>query len=424
MDALQEREAFSGELFRRGGKLAGPGAVQGGHPRVPRFPGEAMRDNEVMRLVAGTLFVYSLWAADVATVEQIVAKVNGDIVTKSEIERTKKQMEAQLTQRGVNPRELRQIMAEREKDALRDRIDELLLVQRAKELNISVDTEVSKYLAEIQQQQKIADPEKFQQWVRENSGMTYEDFRADIRNNMMTQRVIGQEVHSKINLPRAEIEKYYEEHKAEFLREEQIFLKEIMISTEGKDAAGVAAAEKKAKDVVARAKKGERFSDLVRDNSDSPTAKEGGNLGSFKKSDLREEIVTALWDKPKGFVTDPVTSPNGFVILRVEDHFKAGQASLEEVENEIKERLYTPLIQPRIREYLSGLRRNAFLEIRPGYVDTGAASGTTTAWNDPATLKPVTITKEEVALQRRMRKLLWVPIPGTTTDATGKSSSK
>ena len=374
--------------------------------------------------MAGSLFVCAIWAADVSTVETIVAKVNGDIVTRSEIDRAKKQMEAQLVQRGVNPREIRQVMTEREKDALRDRIDELLLVQRAKELNINVDSEVSKYLAEIQQQQKIADPEKFQQWVRENSGMTYEDFRADVKNNMMTQRVIGQEVHSKISLPRADIEKYYEEHKAEFVREEQIFLREIMISTEGKDAAGVAAAEKKAKDVVARARKGERFGDLVRDNSDSPTAKDGGNLGSFKKSDLREEIVTSIWDKPKGSVTDPIKSPAGFVILRVEDHFKAGQASLEEVENEIKERLYTPLIQPKVREYLTGLRMNAFLEIRPGYVDTGAATGTNTAWNDPATLKPITVTKEEVAGQKRMRKMLWIPIPGTTTGATGKSSSK
>jgi len=377
-----------------------------------------------MRLIAGTLCVFSAWAADVATVEQIVAKVNGDIITRSDIERAKKQMAAQLVQRGVNPRELPKVMAEREKDALRDRIDELLLVQRAKELNINVDNEVSKYLAEIQQQQKIADPEKFQQWVRENSGMTYEDFRADIRNNMMTQRVIGQEVHSKINLPRTEIEKYYEQHKTEFVREEQVFLREIVISTEGKDAAGVTAAEKKAKDVVARAKKGERFGDLVRDNSDSPTAKEGGNLGSFKKSDLREDIVASIWDKPKGFVTDPIKSPNGFVILRVEEHFKAGQASLDEVENEIKERLYTPLVQPKIREYLNGLRTTAFLEIRPGYVDTGATSGTSTAWDDPATLRPVTVTKEEVASQRRMRKMLWVPIPGTTVGATGKSSSK
>lgn len=383
-----------------------------------------MRDNEDMRLIAGMLCVFSAWAADVATVEQIVAKVNGDIITRSDIERAKKQMAAQLAQRGASPRELPKIMAEREKDALRDRIDELLLVQRAKELNINVDNEVSKYLAEIQQQQKIADPEKFQQWIRENSGMTYEDFRADIRNNMMTQRVIGQEVHSKINLPRAEIEKYYEQHKAEFVREEQIFLREIVVSTEGKDAAGVAAAEKKAKDVVARAKKGERFSDLVRDNSDSPTAKEGGNLGSFKKSDLREDIVASIWDKPKGFVTDPIKSPNGFVILRVEEHFKAGQASLDEVENEIKERLYTPLVQPKIREYLNGLRMTAFLEIRPGYVDTGATAGVNTAWNDAATLKPVTVTKEEVASQRRMRKMLWVPIPGTTMGATGKSSSK
>jgi parvulin-like peptidyl-prolyl isomerase len=361
-------------------------------------------------------------AADVTTIEQIIAKVNGDIITKSELERLRKQAEAELKQRGANAQQIAQAMQEREKDTLRDRIDQLLLIQRGKDLSINVDTEVSKYLANIQSENKIAEPEKFQAWIREQTGMTFEDFRAEIKNSYLSQRVIGQEVASKVNIPRTEIEEYYAQHKSEFVRKERLFLREILIATEGKDPVAM---EKKAKDVAARAKKGERFAELVRDNSDAATAKGGGFLEPFEKDVLSPEIVAATWDKPKGHVTDPLKVPSGWLILRVEDHHKEGQATLEEVEGEIRERIYGPRMQPKVREYLTQLRLEAFLEIREGFLDTGAAPGKDTSWTDPAMLKPQTVTKEEVLSQtRRKRLLLLIPVPGTNVNDNRKSSSK
>ncbi len=95
--------------------------------------------------------------------------------------------------------------------------------------------------------------------------MTFEDFRQQMRDRFMTQRLLGQEVGSKVSVPRAEAAKYYEEHKDEFMREERVFLSEILVSTAGKDAKEIPALEKKAKDLVERARKGERFGDLARD---------------------------------------------------------------------------------------------------------------------------------------------------------------
>jgi hypothetical protein len=114
------------------------------------------------------------------------------------------------------------------------------------------------------------------------------------------------------------------------------------------------------------------------------------------------------------------------MILRIDEHHKAGQADIEEVENEIMERLYRPQFEPKVRQYLTRLREEAFLEIKDGYVDTGAAPGKSTKWTDPAQLKPETVTKEEVAAQKRRRRLLWaIPIPGTETTAKpGVSSSR
>ena len=356
-------------------------------------------------------------------IDEIVAKVNCDIITASELERSRQQIRAELQARAKQAKSPEQAFDEREKDILRDRIDQLLLIQKAKELSINVDPEVSKQLADIQRQTNIPDPEKFQAYVREQTGMPFEDYKSEMKNSLMTQRVIRQEVGGRINVPRQEVLDYYEKHKQEFVREEMVFLREILVSTDGKDAAGVAAAEKKAKDLVARARKGEKFPEMARDNSDAESAREFGNIGGFKRGDLRKDIEDIAFANEKNHVTDPIKVDRGFLILKIDEKFKAGQASFEEVENDIMERLYMPRFQPRIREYLTQLRQDAFLEIKPGYVDTSAAPGKDTTWSDPAQLKPETVTKEEVASQKRRKRLLWaIPIPGTT--ATPKSSSK
>ena len=366
--------------------------------------------------------------AEVGLVEEIIAKVNGDIITRSEVERSRRQLETELKQRGISGPALQKELTDRERDLLRERIDQLLLVQKGKELSINVDPDVSKYLAELQVGAKIADPDKFQAFVREQTGQAFEDYKGDLKNAFLTQRVVRQEVGGRITIPRAELEKYYNENKQKFVREERVFLREILVSTEGKDAAGVAAAEKKAKDLVARARKGERFGDLARENSDALTKEKYGELGAFKRDELSEAIRDAVFDKERGHITDPIKIQNGFWIGRVEEAHKAGQAAFEEVENEIMEQLYMPKFQPQVREYLTKLRQDAFLEIKEGYVDTGAAPGKSTKWTDPAQLKPETVTKEEVVNRGRRKRLLWlVPLPGTETaegDNQGVSSSR
>lgn len=375
-------------------------------------------------LSIGLAGVVPVPAADITMVEQIVAKVNADIVTRTDLDRARRELEANLKQRGANPQQVAEALAKGDADVLRDRIDNLLLIQRGKDLNLNVDSEVTKYLGDLQRDNKIADPEKFQAWIREAVGMTFEDFKQEVRNGILTQRVIGQEVYSKVNVPRADVEAYYEKNKAQYVRKERVFLREILVAPATKDAAGLAAAEKKAKDIVVRARKGERFTDLVRDNSDAVTAKQGGALEPFEKGLLNPALEAMIWDKPKGTVTEPYQVEAGWLILRVDEHQKEGQAELADVENEIKERLGATIMQPKIRGYLTELRANSFLEIRDGFTDTGAAPGKDTRWTDPALLKPDTISREEVMQARRKRLLFLLPIAGTQVNDTRKSSSK
>lgn len=374
---------------------------------------------------AGLILAVTAGAGEPVVVEQIVAKVNGDIITRADLARARQELEASLRQRQVPQAQIAKILAEGERDLLRDKIDNLLLIQRGKELNLSVDGEVTKYIAQIQAENKIADPEKFQAWIRDNTGMSYEDFRSELRNNFLSQRVLGQEVYSKVNIPRRQIEEYYEKNKESFIRKERVILREILVSTQGMDEAGAAAAEKKARDIAARARKGERFTDLVRDYSEAISARQGGLLDPFEKGILSPELEAVVWDKEKGYVTDPIRVAAGWLILRVEEHQKEGLAELSEVEGEIRDRLASEIMMPKVREYLSELRRNSFIEIRKPWVDTGAVPGQRTDWNDPALLRAETITKEEVAAQARLKRLLYfLPIPGTSITDTSKSSSK
>lgn len=360
---------------------------------------------------------------DVEILDEIIAKVNGAIITKTDIARARESAIEDLQRRNVSEPQMEEILEKREPHLLRDRIDHLLLIQRGEQLDVKVDQEVSKYMADLMLQYKIADQDKFAQLVREQTGMRFEDFKEEVKNGFLSQRVLGQEVGSKIVIPREEVAKYYEEHKDEFMRDERVFLQEILVSTDNKEGDALAEAEKKAKDLVERARRGEKFDELARENSDAVTAENGGDLGGWKKGDLRKDIEELIWDKEKGYVTDPIKTDNGFLILKVNAHHQAGLALLEEVENEITNKLYGPRFEPKVREYLTHLRQEAYLEIKDGYVDSSAAPGKDTSWTDPAKLTPETVTKEEVVAKRGRKKLLWlVPIPGTK--ASPKSSSK
>ena len=375
--------------------------------------------------VAGFSVCGVLLAADVRLVEEIVCKVNGDIITRSELERDRKQLEGELVKQGLSGSRLEDALGNSAKNGLRERIDQLLLIQKAKELNLNADTEVNKQVAEIQRRSGLADPEKFREFVREQTGRAYEDYVGELRNGLMTQRVVREEVGRKIQFRREELQAYYEEHKNEYQREERVFLREILVSADDKNPTAAAAAEKKAKDLVARARRGERFPEMAQTNSDANSAQNGGYLDPYPKGALRADLENTVWDQAKGYVTDPIKIPNGFLILKVDDHQKAGLASFEEIEAEIQEKLFAPRMDPAVRAYLTKLREMAFLEIKAGFEDSGAAPGKDTTWTDPAQLKPETVTKEEVLEKGRRKHLLWlVPIPGTRSANGGTSSSR
>jgi peptidyl-prolyl cis-trans isomerase SurA len=356
-------------------------------------------------------------------VEEIVAKVNGKIITRSELDKQRERIQEEFQKQGLNGSALQDAVNRTYTDALKEQIDQLLLVAKGEEMNINVEADVTRRIAEVQRQSGIADPDKFHDWVREQTGETFEDLRQAFKNQILTQRVIGEEVYRTVVIPKAELQKYYDEHKSEFVRQETVTLREIFIACDTTPAK-VAAAEKKAKDLMDRARnKGEKFNDLARQYSENAdSAKEDGMLGTFTKGQLAKPIEDVVFKQSRGYVTEPIRTSTGFEILRVEERTAAGQAGFDEVQNEINSKLAEPKVQPKLRQFLTQLRQNAFLQIKPGFVDSGAAPDKDTSWKDPAQLKPQTTTKEAVANQRHLKKFMKV-IPYGVTGVKDKEAA-
>ncbi len=353
--------------------------------------------------------------ADVTILEEIIVKVNGGIILRSEYERTLEQSRREiLADSALSEAERNAELAEREKVVLRDMIDQRLLVQKGEELGINVDAQVLRQRDEIMRRNNIESTDDFEAWVLERTGEPAEDLMDRMRENFVSQSVLGQEVSRRVIVTREEIEQYYEDHKDEYVRSEGVRLSQILFTLEEDEEAG----RKEADEVLGRVQRGEPFAEMARRFSDDEATKElGGDIGIYRRGMLRTEIEEAVFGQRQGHITDLIEVPNGLLILRVDQNFREGLAQLEEVQEEIRATISGPRFQPEIRKYLSELRGESYIEIRPGYADQGAIDGMNTAWSDPSRLAPQTTTREEVIQERPRKKMLWmIPLPRKKVD--------
>jgi peptidyl-prolyl cis-trans isomerase SurA len=366
-------------------------------------------------LMAGyALLLPSLSPAD-TVVEEIIARVNNEIVTHTEYIRSRDQLKQEIQQQ--DPANADRIFAEKQRDVLRDLIDQQLLLQKGKDLGITGDTELIKRLDEMRKQMNLETMEDLEK-AAEAQGASYEDFKQTMRNQIITQRVIGQEVGSKLAMNKEDEKKFYEQHRAEMEHPEQVRLSEILIApkTPAKPAAGtgakpeppseaemeaaLAAAKAKAEDLLDQIHKGAKFEDLAKKYSDGPSAKDGGDLSYFKRGTMPKELDDKVFALKTGEVSDVIRTKQGYVILLAAEHQMAGIPSLKEVEPRIQDALYMEKLQPALRSYLTTLREQAYIDYKTGYVDTGASTKQT---------KPVeTADKEAGAKKLKKKKKLGV----------------
>jgi peptidyl-prolyl cis-trans isomerase SurA len=335
-------------------------------------------------------------------VEEIIARINNQIVTRAEYLRSKEQLRQEAQQQ--DPGKAEKIVEDRDKDVLRDLIDQQLLLEKGKDLGITADTELIKRLDEMRKDMHMDSMEDLEK-AATSQGISYEDFKQNLKNQIITQQVISREVGSRMNVSKEELQQFYDEHKSQMEQPEQIRLSELLIS-EKKDksppadeAQELAAAQAKADDLLAQLRKGAAFDEIAKKNSEGPTAALGGDLGYFKRGTLAKELEDKTFAMKPGEVSDVIRTKQGFVILKVTEHQQAGVPPLSQIEPKVQDAIYMQKLQPALRAYLLKLREDAYIDIKPGYVDTGAS---------PNETKPIETTAKDAGakeLKKKKKKL-------------------
>jgi peptidyl-prolyl cis-trans isomerase SurA len=304
-------------------------------------------------------------------VEEIIARVNNEIITRSELDKARAAAaeDAQQDCSGRCSQEQLQVAIEdRQKYALRDLIDQSLLSQRGKDMGINVKPEVVKQLDEIRVKNNLKDMDDLEKAVT-SQGVNWEDFKNNIENRLLTQEVIRREVGSHITIGHDDAMKYYEEHKKDFVRQEQVALRAIEIKTEGKKESEIPELKAKAQKLHDRVKDGEDFGELAKRFSDGSTAQQGGYLGVYKRGELSKELEDVVFKMKKNEMTDVIETKQGFLILQVLEHYEEGEQPFNKVENEIMDHLYNERMEPALRDYLKTLREQSYVVVKPGYQD-------------------------------------------------------
>jgi peptidyl-prolyl cis-trans isomerase SurA len=366
-----------------------------------------MKKSRIALFVAALAAVPLISSAD-TVVEEIIARVNNSIITNSDFLRSKEQLKEEIKQQDAA--NSAKAYADKEKDVLRDLIDRQLLLEKGKDLGITADTDLVKRLDEMRKQMNLDSMEDLEK-AAQSQGVSFEDFKQNLREQIITQQVIGREVGSHLNITKDEEQRFYEGHKSEMEQPEEIRLSEILVSPKAAapppkaaDAAAtppagdgnattappapvtppaapgeadVAAAEAKAKDLLDQIHKGAAFEDVAKKSSDGPSAAQGGDLGYFERGKLAKTIEDQTFAMKVGEVTDVTHAKQGFIILKVTEHQMAGVPTMKQVEPRIQDALYYQKLQPALRAYLTKLREDAFIDIRPGYIDSGASPNQT-----------------------------------------------
>jgi peptidyl-prolyl cis-trans isomerase SurA len=307
--------------------------------------------------------------AEGKVVEEIIARVNNEIITSSELQKaraTAADGAREDCSGRCTPEQLQIAVEDSQKSALRDLINQSLLAQRGKDMGISVEPDVVKQLDQIRQQNKLKDLDELEKAVT-SQGMNWEDFKNNIRNRLLTQEVIRREVGAHITIGHDDAMKYYQEHQKDFIRQEQVALRAIEIKTEGKKESEIPELKAKAQKLHDRVVDGEDFGELAKRFSDGATAQQGGFLGIYKRGELSKELEDLVFTMKKNQLTDVIETKTSFLILQVLEHYEEGEQPFDKVENEIMDHLYNEKMEPALREYLKTLREQSYVVVKPGY---------------------------------------------------------
>ncbi len=343
--------------------------------------------------------------APVKIVERIIARINDKVITSVQYAQARSQLKAELKQHDGD--QAGAAFASQSKNLLRDLIDQRLLLERASDMGLSAETDTIRRLDSIRRSMHLPTMRALRQAIRAQ-GMSYSEFRHNIRDEILTRKVIETDVAPRIQITPAEIKAYYLAHRKQFIRPDEVDLAEIFISRKGKPTSDWPKLKKLAREIQARVANGASFSQMAEQYSNGTTAVQGGGLGYFQKSQLAPSVAQAVLPLANGHVTPVLTRANGYYLYKVLAVHHAGVESLASASQRIENVIYQKKLGPEVRRYLTRMRHKAYIKLAQGFVDTGSRPSA-----------GVNLTRFERVLPQDMPKPIKKPGSGNSSGFTG-----
>lgn len=298
-------------------------------------------------------------------VDEVIAQVNDGVVTLSQLKREMKERVETLKQNGMSAEQATAEVEKRKAELIATLINEQLLLQKGKELDLSerVEAQVNKRMLEVAVENKLNSIEKLEEAMRQ-SGVDPVETRQTMRTEMMKQAVLENDVDSKLfyGLSIEELRKYFETNKAKFVKPETVELSEIFLSLAGKPEADVKA---RANQLVAQIRGGADFGTLATAYSER-SQQNKGKVGVFEVTNLRPDIAAAIKNVQAGGVGEPLKTDEGYQILRV-DARVAGSSTPTFNEMKVREAITMERLPKAREEYLQNLRNDAYVSVAEAY---------------------------------------------------------
>jgi peptidyl-prolyl cis-trans isomerase SurA len=306
-------------------------------------------------------------------IEQILVKVNGEIITKTELEQRqvsvlRQRMQGQQIDADSlkNDETLKKALAEVTPQLIVNSVDELLLLQRGRELGLRLgDDQFKAVVNNIRKEQGLQDEAKFQAALAQE-GMTMDDLRKQLERQMLIEQVQRQEIGSKLSITEEEARQYYVKHPEEFTDSASVTLREISIEVPAdKGEVSVAKddeAKKRIEDVRARLLKGEDFAKLAVEVSASPSKANGGLIGPFLHADMSAQLLALVEKMKPGDITQPIRTPKGYLLYKLETMKPQALQPFDSVRDLIADKVAGARTQVEMRKFLSRLRAQAIIE--------------------------------------------------------------
>ncbi len=296
------------------------------------------------------------WAGEV--LERILAVVNDEIVTEQDLQVAMAPVLAQYRTTYAGE-EYETRVREAQEEFLDKIIEEKLILSEAKrKLVIVKDEEVDAIMSDVRN--KFPSREIFLQSLEEQ-GMTEKKLWNRFRDQIMSQKLVGYEIRSRVSVSPGEVNEFYKEHTVEFIQGDRVGLRQILvrIGSRAEDEAKIFA-----ESLVAQIRGGKPFQELAKEYSEGSEAKEGGEMGWVERGQLLGEIDEKIFSLKVGEVTDPFKSSLGFHIFQVTQKETSAVKPLPEVREDIQDRLFKEKLRVRLDNWITDLKKNAYISIR------------------------------------------------------------